>query len=325
MAYKVPDLKYPYDALEPHIDEATMRLHHDKHHQAYVDKANAALAGTQWEDVRPKEMLVRLDELPDDLRTTVRNNAGGQYNHCMLWRSLSPDGGGEPTGALADAISEAFGSFENLKAELKDAGVNQFGSGWAWLVHDNSGLAVVSTPNQDNPITNGITPLLGVDVWEHAYYLRYQNRRPDYIDAFFNVVDWAIVAERYAEVATSNVTPDPAPVEEVPEGAAAGGGEAQAAETEDPLTRPVHVNGTNKRFGEVTRADAQAQALELKGLAGWGPTARVAAVGREWAALAVLMKERGLGTVSELEADEVAHWAVRLWVVLPKENVLFGG
>jgi len=200
MAYKVPDLPYAYDALEPHISEATMRAHHDKHHQAYVDKANAALADTEWEGVRPREILTRLDELPGDLRETVRNNAGGQYNHCMFWRSMSPDGGGDPDGALGEAITSAFGSAGELKSLLKTAGVNRFGSGWAWLVHDGSGLAVDSTPNQDNPVTDGRKPLLGLDVWEHAYYLGYQNRRPDYIDAWFEVVNWQTVAERFAEV-----------------------------------------------------------------------------------------------------------------------------
>jgi len=200
MAYQVPDLPYPYDALEPHIDEATMRVHHDKHHQAYVDKANAALEGTEWEGVAPREILTRLDELPDEIRTTVRNNAGGQYNHCMFWRSMKPDGGGEPSGDLAEAISAAFGSFEDFKSKLKDAGVTRFGSGYAWLVHDGSGLAIVSTPNQDNPVTDGQTPLLGLDVWEHAYYLGYQNRRPDYIDAWFNTINWETVAERHADV-----------------------------------------------------------------------------------------------------------------------------
>ena len=209
MAYKVPDLPYDYDALEPHIDAATMRVHHDKHHQAYVDKANAALAGTEWENVKPKEILTRLRELPDDIRTTVRNNAGGQYNHCMFWRSMSPAGGGDPMKGqeqpeheLGEAIAAAFGSFEDFRARLKSAGVNRFGSGWAWLVHDGSGLAIVSTPNQDNPVTDGLTPLLGLDVWEHAYYLGYQNRRPDYIDAWFNVVNWETVAERYANAST---------------------------------------------------------------------------------------------------------------------------
>jgi superoxide dismutase, Fe-Mn family len=203
MAYRVPELRYPYDALEPHIDETTMRLHHDQHHQAYVDKANAALQGTEWEDVRPREMLTRLDELPDELRATVRNNAGGQYNHCMLWRSMSPDGGGDPSGELGAAVASAFGSTDELRDQLREAGVNRFGSGWAWLVHDGSGLAITSTANQDNPITEALTPLLGLDVWEHAYYLGYQNRRPDYIDAWFNTIDWETVAERYATVRES--------------------------------------------------------------------------------------------------------------------------
>jgi Fe-Mn family superoxide dismutase len=198
MAYKVPDLRYPYDALEPHIDEATMRIHHDKHHQAYVDKANAALAGTPWEDVKPRELLTRLDELPEDIRTTVRNNLGGHFNHCGYWRSMKPGGGGDPDGALGEAISASFGSFDECKAKLKEAAVNRFGSGWAWLVSDGSGLAVTLTPNQDNPVMDGLTPLLGIDVWEHAYYLRYQNRRPDYLDAFFGVVDWENVAGRLA-------------------------------------------------------------------------------------------------------------------------------
>ena len=200
MAYRVPDLPYSYDALEPHIGEDTMRVHHDKHHQAYVDKANAALQGTEWEDLRPKEVLTRLDELPDDLRTTVRNNAGGQYNHCMFWRSMTPAGGGDPEGALGEAITATFGSSDEFRAQLKQAGVDRFGSGWAWLVHDDSGLAIVSTPNQDNPITDGRTPLLGLDVWEHAYYLGYQNRRPDYIDAWFEVIDWDNVEKRFAEL-----------------------------------------------------------------------------------------------------------------------------
>jgi superoxide dismutase, Fe-Mn family len=200
MPYQVPDLRYPYDALEPHIDEATMRLHHDKHHQAYVDKANAALEDTVWEGLRPKEILTQLDELPDDIRDTVRNNAGGQYNHCMLWRNMKPGGGGDPSGALGEAVNATFGSADALREELKKAGVAQFGSGYAWLVHDGTGLAVLSTPNQDNPISDGKTPLLGVDVWEHAYYLKYQNRRPDYIDAFFQTVDWDTVSERFADV-----------------------------------------------------------------------------------------------------------------------------
>ncbi|MDQ6804357.1 MAG: superoxide dismutase [Actinomycetota bacterium] len=198
MAYEVPPLPYDYAALEPHIDEATMRVHHDKHHQAYVDKANAALDGTEWTDRTVDEVLQNLDQLPEEKRTAVRNNAGGHYNHSLFWTWMSPDGGGEPDGALATAISEAFGSFSDFQAKLKDAGVNRFGSGWSWLVYDGSGLAVVSTPNQDSPISDGQMPLVGVDVWEHAYYLKYQNRRPDYLDAWWNVVNWPAVAERYA-------------------------------------------------------------------------------------------------------------------------------
>jgi len=201
MAYEVPPLPYDYNALEPHIDEATMRVHHDKHHQAYVDKVNGALQGTEHEGKAIEDVLRDLSAIPDDKRTVVRNNGGGHYNHSLFWEWLSPSGGGEPEGALAQAIQSAFGSFEDFKAKLKDAGVNQFGSGWAWLVHDGSGLAVVSTANQDNPISEGKTPLFGIDVWEHAYYLKYQNRRPDYIDAVWNVVNWPKVAEGFSKVA----------------------------------------------------------------------------------------------------------------------------
>jgi Fe-Mn family superoxide dismutase len=200
MAFSVPDLPYAYNALEPHIDEATMRVHHDKHHQAYVDKANAALEGTEWADTPVEEVLRNLGDLPSDKQGPVRNNAGGHYNHSLFWEWMSPDGGGEPDGALADAINEAFGSFSDFQSKLKDGGVNRFGSGWSWLVHDGSGLAVVSTANQDSPISDGKTPLLGVDVWEHAYYLQYQNRRPDYIDAWWNVVNWSKVAEGFEAV-----------------------------------------------------------------------------------------------------------------------------
>ena len=200
MAYEVPDLPYDYAALEPHIDEETMRLHHDKHHQAYVTNANAALEGTEWADKPVDEVLRNLDQLPDDKRTAVRNNAGGHSNHTFFWEIMSPDGGGRPDGALAEAIDEAFGSFDDFKAQLKDAGVKRFGSGWAWLVHDGSGLSIVSTANQDSPVSDGQTPLLGVDVWEHAYYLKYQNKRPDYLDAWWNVVNWPEVARRYEAV-----------------------------------------------------------------------------------------------------------------------------
>jgi len=197
MAYSVPDLPYDYDALEPHIDEATMRVHHDKHHQAYVDKANAALEGTEWADKDVEDVLTELDSLPADKQGPVRNNAGGHANHSFFWQIMSPDGGGEPDGALGDAINSTFGSFDEFKEKFKAAGIGQFGSGWAWLVHDGSGLAVTSTANQDSPISAGQTPLLGADVWEHAYYLKYQNKRPDYLDAFWNVVNWDEVASRF--------------------------------------------------------------------------------------------------------------------------------
>jgi Fe-Mn family superoxide dismutase len=197
MPYEVPPLPYDYDALEPHIDEETMHLHHDKHHQAYVTNANDALAGTEWADKPVEEVLQNLDSIPEDKRAKVRNNAGGHYNHSLFWVWMSPDGGGEPGGALRQAIDSAFGSVDEFKSKLKAAGVGQFGSGWAWLVHDGSGLAIASTPNQDSPISQGKTPLLGVDVWEHAYYLKYQNRRPDYIDAWWNTVNWPKVAEGF--------------------------------------------------------------------------------------------------------------------------------
>jgi Fe-Mn family superoxide dismutase len=199
MAFSVPDLPYPYDALEPHIDEATMRVHHDKHHQAYVDKANAALEGTEWADRDVEDVLRNLASLPGDKQAPVRNNAGGHFNHTLFWQMLSPEGGGDPSGDLASAIDETFGSFDSFKEEFKNAGIARFGSGWAWLVRDGSGLAVVSTPNQDSPVSDGSNPLLGCDVWEHAYYLKYQNKRPDYIDAFWNVVNWDYVAGRFAE------------------------------------------------------------------------------------------------------------------------------
>jgi Fe-Mn family superoxide dismutase len=200
MAYEVPDLPYDYNALEPHIDEATMRVHHDKHHQAYVDKANAALEGTEWEGKPVEEVLQNLDSLPDDKRSAVRNNAGGHANHSFFWQIMSPDGGGEPSGALGNAINESFGGLDKLKEQVNAAGVGQFGSGWTWLVQDGSnGLKVVSTPNQDSPVSAGQTPLLGIDVWEHAYYLKYQNKRPDYLEAWWNVVNWDEVAKRFED------------------------------------------------------------------------------------------------------------------------------
>jgi superoxide dismutase, Fe-Mn family len=198
MAYEVPPLPYDYAALEPHIDEQTMRLHHDKHHQAYVDKANGALEGTEWENKPIAEVIANLDSLPDDKKGVVRNNGGGHLNHSLFWESMSPDGGGEPSGDLASAIDDAFGSFDAFKEQFEAAGVGQFGSGWAWLVLDGGALRITSTPNQDNPISSGATPLVGNDVWEHAYYLKYQNKRPDYLKAWWNVVNWDKVAERYA-------------------------------------------------------------------------------------------------------------------------------
>ena len=198
MAFSVPDLPYDFGALEPYIDALTMEIHHDKHHGAYVANANAALAGTEWADKSVEEILTNLSALPTDKQAPVRNNAGGHYNHTLFWESMGPGKGGEPSGALGEAIGATFGSFADFQAKLKAAGVGRFGFGWAWLVHDGSGLAIVSTPNQDNPISDGHTPLLGVDVWEHAYYLKYQNRRPDYLDAWWNTVNWDAVAARFA-------------------------------------------------------------------------------------------------------------------------------
>ena len=199
MAFEVPPLPYDYNALEPHIDEQTMRLHHDKHHQAYVDKANAALEGTDWAHESVEQILSIVETLPEDKQAVIRNNAGGHANHSMFWEIMSPDGGGEPEGELADAINETFGSLDELKKAVNDGGVNRFGSGWTWLVYDGTALAVYSTANQDSPILQSDEPLLGNDVWEHAYYLTYQNRRPDYLEAWWNVVNWPAVAERYAK------------------------------------------------------------------------------------------------------------------------------
>jgi Fe-Mn family superoxide dismutase len=199
MPFEVPPLPYDYAALEPHIDEQTMRVHHDKHHQAYVDNANAALQGTPLADKPIDHILTNLDILPADKQTAVRNNVGGHANHSLFWEIMSPDGGGEPGGALADAIADTFDSLDTLKQQLNDTGVKRFGSGWSWLVHDGTGLAVYSTANQDSPMLTDDVPLLGIDVWEHAYYLKYQNRRPDYLAAWWNVVNWDAVAERYQE------------------------------------------------------------------------------------------------------------------------------
>jgi Fe-Mn family superoxide dismutase len=197
MAFEVPPLPYGYDALEPTIDEQTMRLHHDKHHQAYVDNGNKALEGTPLEGESVEQVLTNLDSLPADKQGAARNNVGGHANHSLFWEIMGPNGGGSPSGALAQAIDDTFGSLDELKSLVNDAGVKRFGSGWTWLVHDGTGLAVMSTPNQDSPIMESKTPLLGIDVWEHAYYLNYQNRRPDYLAAWWDVVNWDAVAARY--------------------------------------------------------------------------------------------------------------------------------
>ena len=196
MAYSVPPLPYDYGALEPHIDEQTMRIHHGKHHQAYVDNANKALDGTEWAGKAVEDVLRSLDSVPEAIRTAVRNNAGGHANHSLFWQVMAPDGGGAPGGELASAIDAAFGDFDSLKERLTQAGITRFGSGWAWLVWSGSGLEVMSTANQDSPLSEGKTPILGVDVWEHAYYLKYQNRRPDYLAAWWNVVSWPEVERR---------------------------------------------------------------------------------------------------------------------------------
>ena len=197
MPFEVPPLPYPYDALEPHIDAETMRIHHDKHHQAYVDNANTFLEGTDLADRPVEDVLRNLSSLPQDKQTPVRNNAGGHANHALFWEIMSPDGGGAPDGALAEAISSTFGGLDALKEQVNANGVGQFGSGWTWLVVDAGGLSLMKTPNQDSPLLEGKTPVLGIDVWEHAYYLRYQNRRPEYLAAWWNVVNWPEVARRY--------------------------------------------------------------------------------------------------------------------------------
>lgn len=199
MTFKLPDLPYDYDALEPIIDKETMTLHHDKHHATYVSKANAALEGTDFEDKPIEEIIAHLDELPSDIKTAVRNNGGGHYNHSIFWEIMSPNGGGEPEGELGEAIAKDFGSFAAFQEEFTAAATGQFGSGWAWLVYNNGKLEVVGTANQDSPLTDGKYPLFGIDVWEHAYYLKYKNSRPDYVSAFWKVANWDEVAKRFAD------------------------------------------------------------------------------------------------------------------------------
>ncbi len=203
MAFKLPELPYPYDALEPHIDARTMEIHHSKHHNTYVNNANAALEGKSgFEDKDVEDLLKDFDKVPDDIKTAVRNNAGGHANHSLFWQIMSPNGGGQPSGKLADEIAGTFGGFDQFKEQFKAAALGRFGSGWAWLVVNNGKLEIISTPNQDSPLMEKKTPILGIDVWEHAYYLKYQNLRPDYVDAWWNVVNWDEVAKRY-EKATS--------------------------------------------------------------------------------------------------------------------------
>ena len=197
MPFELPPLPYAFNALEPHIDATTMEIHHDRHHKAYVDNANAALAGTAWENSSVEDVLTSLDQIPEDIRMAVRNNAGGHYNHSLFWEIMGPDGGGAPGGALGAAIDSTFGSLDELKAKVNDAGVKRFGSGWTWLVVSGGALEVMSTPNQDTPLSEGKAPILGIDVWEHAYYLEYQNKRPVYLEAWWNVVNWDAVAARY--------------------------------------------------------------------------------------------------------------------------------
>ncbi|WP_028778186.1 superoxide dismutase [Shimazuella kribbensis] len=195
--YELPALPYAFNALEPHIDALTMEIHHDRHHATYVNNLNAALEGQDVAEQSIEELVANLDKLPEGIRTAVRNNGGGHANHSFFWQILSPNGGGAPTGEIAKAINDTFGSFDELKAKFADAAVKRFGSGWAWLVVKDGKLEVTSTANQDSPLTDGATPVLGLDVWEHAYYLNYQNKRPDYIGAFWNVVDWDEVNKRY--------------------------------------------------------------------------------------------------------------------------------
>ena len=203
MAFELPPLPYDYAALEPHIDTQTMQLHHDKHHQTYVTNLSNAVQGTEFENMDPEELMRNIGRVPEDKRTAVRNNGGGHVNHTMFWEIMGPEGG-QPSGAIADAVQSAFGGFDAMKEAVNKAGAARFGSGWAWVILDGSGgLAVTSTPNQDNPLMSGLVdqtgyPILGVDVWEHAYYLKYQNRRPDYLNAWWNTVNWDAVNQRYA-------------------------------------------------------------------------------------------------------------------------------
>ena len=299
MAYSVPDLPYPYEALEPHISADTMRFHHDKHHQAYVDKANAALDGTGLEDASPREMLHaagRASARQARRRDEQRRRA--LQPHALLGvddarrRRRSP----RATASSPAAIRETFGSFAGCKETIKEAALSQFGSGWAWLVSDGYRVLIVTTSNQDSPISDGLEPLLGIDVWEHAYYLDYENRRADYIDAWLNVVNWDVVEQRYAA----------APVPDVA----------------DILLRLVTVCSVERRFGEVTMDEARQHSTELKALAGWGPMAKVGAIARGWSDLAVNMQKRNAATVAELDPGIVEKAAIELWIVPPDRSMV---
>jgi Fe-Mn family superoxide dismutase len=197
MPYQLPPLPYPNNALEPHIDARTMEIHHDKHHQAYVTNVNKAIEGTEWDNKPIEELCRKIDQVPEKIRTAVRNNGGGHFNHSLFWTTMGPGKGGAPSGKLAEAIEKELGGFEKFKTDFAAAATTRFGSGWAWLTVKDGKLVVESTPNQDNPLMSGNTPILGLDVWEHAYYLHYQNRRPDYISAFWNVIDWDAVGKLY--------------------------------------------------------------------------------------------------------------------------------
>ena len=296
MAYSVPDLPYAYDALEPHIDEATMKLHHDKHHQAYVDKANAALEGTQWDHVGAEELLTSLEELPAEIRDKVRDNVGGHLNHTLYWTSLKPDGGGQPGAKLLGAIKGAYGNFKVFKDTMRAASMSVFGSGWAWLVDDGTRVFIVTTTNQDSPISDGLTPLLGIDLWEHAYYLQYSNRRAEYVEGWLECVDWAAVEARYDAVPRQDVS--------------------------DVLVRTVSIAGVERVFGEITIDDARTQAAELKALQGWGPMAKVGTIARAWTDLAQTLDQRGATTVADLDPTVVISAATDLWVIPPGRGMV---
>ena len=298
MAYTVPDLPYAYDALEPHISAETMRFHHDKHHQAYVDKANAALAGTGLEDAPAREILTRLSELPPDIRDAVRNNVGGHFNHTLFWEGMTPDGGDGPSkdGRLLVAIRETFRSLTVMKETIKEAALSQFGSGWAWLVHDGYRVLVVTTSEQESPVTDRLEPLLGVDVWEHAYYLDYENRRGDYVDAWLNVIDWDVVEQRFADAWVPDVS--------------------------GILTQTVSVCGVVREFGTVTLDDARAHSAELKALVGWGPMAKIGTIARAWNDLASQLQKRDVTTVAELDPGVVERAAKDLWIIPPDRSMI---